>query len=87
MTSGIREADLRQLGGSRRELNIFHLIFDDLFWDNIVTETNRFADQVRENPRRRRELDDTWFPIDAIEIKRYVAFAIIMAQLKNQGYK
>lgn len=83
MTPGIREAALRQLGRSRRELDIFHLIFDDIFWDNIVTETNRYADQIRENPRRRRELDDTWFPVDVIEIKRYVTLSIIMAQVRK----
>lgn len=65
MTPGIREAALRQLGGSRRELDIFNLIFDDIFWENIVTETNRYADQIRANPRRTREIDDTWFPVDS----------------------
>lgn len=83
MTPGIREAALRQLGGSRRELDIFHLIFDDIFWENMVTETNRYADQIRANPRGTREIDDTWFPVDSNEIKRYFALSIIMAQVKK----
>lgn len=83
MTPGIREAALCQLGGSRRELDIFNLIFDDIFWENIVTETNRYADQIRANPRRTREIDDTWFPVDSNEIKRYFALSIIMAQVKK----
>lgn len=75
MTPGIREAALCQLGGSRRELDILNLIFDEIFWENIVTETNRYADQIRANPRRTREIDYTWFldTVDSNEIKRYFA--------------
>lgn len=85
MTPGIREAALYQLGGSRRELDIFNIIFDEIFWENIVTETNRYADQIRANPRRTREIDDTWFLdiVDSNEIKRYFALSIIMAQVKR----
>lgn len=39
MTPGIKETALR-LRGSRRELGIFNVIFDGIFWENIVTETN-----------------------------------------------
>nr|XP_022921145.1 piggyBac transposable element-derived protein 4-like [Onthophagus taurus] len=83
MTPGIRAAALRQLGGSRRQLDVFNLIFDDVFWENIVTETNRYADQIRTNSRRTRQIDDSWFPVDSNEIKRYFALTIIMAQVKK----
>ena len=66
MTPGIKEAALRQLGGNKRELDIFNIIFDNMFWENIVTETNRYADQIQTNPNRIRRIDDTWFPVETV---------------------
>ncbi|XP_017759329.1 PREDICTED: piggyBac transposable element-derived protein 4-like [Eufriesea mexicana] len=83
MTPGISEAALCQLGGSRGEFDTFNLTFDDIFWNNIVTETNQYANQLRENPHTRRKIDETWFPVDSTEIKRYFALTIIMAQIKK----
>lgn len=40
-TSGIRAEILDQLGESKRELDFFNIMFDNVFWDNIVQETNR----------------------------------------------
>lgn len=80
MTPGLTEEALCQLGG---EFDIFNLIFDDIFWNNIVTETNQYADQIRENPHRTREIDDAWFLVDSTEMKRYFALTIIMSQVKK----
>ena len=83
MTPDIREAALRPLGGSRKELDTFNEIFDDIFWEIIVTETNWYADQIRANQIRTRKINDTWFPIDSNEIKRYFTLSIIKAQVKK----
>ncbi|KAK2578604.1 hypothetical protein KPH14_012223 [Odynerus spinipes] len=83
MTPGLTEGALCQLGGNGGEFDIFNLIFDDIFWNNIVTETNQYADQIRENPHRTRDIDDAWFPVDSTEMKRYFALTIIMSQVKK----
>ncbi|KAK1117328.1 hypothetical protein K0M31_016702 [Melipona bicolor] len=82
-TPGIKEAALRQLGGNKIKLDIFNIIFDNMFWENIVTKTNRYADQIRTKTNRIRRIDNTWFPVDSNEIRRYFALSIIMSQVKK----
>ncbi|CAD1475377.1 unnamed protein product, partial [Heterotrigona itama] len=60
-------------------IDIFNMIFD-MFWKNIVTETNQYAEQTINNKNKRRKIDETWFPVDCNEIKMYFALRIITAQ-------
>ena len=52
-TPGIKLATLYQLGANKTELDIFNTIFGNMFWGNIVTETNRYAQQIRNNKNKR----------------------------------
>lgn len=45
---GIKE----QLDKNCSKLDIFYTIFDNIFWEVIVTETNRYADQVISDENR-----------------------------------
>lgn len=82
-TPGIRVAILDQLGRSKRELDFFYIMFDNVFWDNIVTETNRYAGQTIINENKRKKIDETWILVNCNEIKIYFALCIIMAQVKK----
>lgn len=82
-TPGIRPEIQNQLGGSKKELDFFNIIFDNVFWDNIVQETNRYAEEITNCTHKRRIIDETWMPIDRDEIKVYFALCIIMAQVKK----
>ncbi|XP_076652738.1 piggyBac transposable element-derived protein 4 isoform X1 [Halictus rubicundus] len=82
-TPGIRVAILDQLGESKRELDVFDIMFDNVFWENIVTETNRYAERTIINENERRKIDESWTPVDCNEIKIYFALCIIMAQVKK----
>lgn len=37
---GIKMATLSQLGKKKKELDFFNIIFNNIFWENIVTEIN-----------------------------------------------
>ena len=55
----------------------FHLI--DHAIDLIVTETNRFAEDYSwENP----DSSDSWTPVDAVEIKEFISFFLLMGITK-----
>ncbi|XP_066585582.1 piggyBac transposable element-derived protein 4-like [Prorops nasuta] len=82
-TPGITAAIQDQLGGSKRELDFFNIIFDNVFWDNIVQETNRYAEKIKSHTHTKRIMDETWMPVDRNEIKIYFALCIIMAQVKK----
>ena len=80
---GIKMATLSQLSENKKELDIFYVILDNIFWENIVTETNRYANQIMNNKNKRVKKDETWFPVDCGEIKIYFALCIIMAEVKK----
>ena len=80
---GIKMATLSQLSENKKELDIFYVILDNIFWENIVTETNRYANQIMNNKNKRVKIDETWFPVDCGEIKIYFALCIIMAEVKK----
>ncbi|CAL7934534.1 unnamed protein product [Xylocopa violacea] len=82
-TPGIRAAILDQLGRSKRELDFFYIMFDNVFWDNIVQETNRYAEQTISYKHKRKGINETWIPVDCNEIKIYFALCIIMAQVRK----
>ena len=52
---GVKMATLSQLGENKKELDIFYVILDNIFWENIVTETNRYANQIMNNKNKRDE--------------------------------
>lgn len=58
-TPGVSVAILDQLGGSKRELDYSYIMFDNVFWDNIVTETNRYVGQAIINENKRKKIDET----------------------------
>ena len=60
---GIKMATLSQLSENKKELDIFYVILDNIFWENIVTETNRYANQIMNNKNKRVKIDETWFTI------------------------
>ena len=76
-------ATLSQLGENKKELDIFYVILDYIFWEDIVTETNRYANQIMNNKNKRVKIDETWFPVDCGEIKIYFALCIIMVEIKK----
>ena len=80
---GVKMATLSQLGENKKELDIFYVILDNIFWENIVTETNRYANQIMSNKNKRLKIDETWFPVDCGEIKIYFALCITMAEVKK----
>ncbi|XP_043529386.1 piggyBac transposable element-derived protein 4-like [Frieseomelitta varia] len=80
---GVKMATLSQLSENKRELDVFNVIFENVFWENIVTETNRYAEQIINNKNKKRKIDETWVPVDCDEIKIYFALCIIIAQVKK----
>ncbi|XP_043498457.1 piggyBac transposable element-derived protein 4-like [Polistes fuscatus] len=81
-TCGVENYVLDQLETNYGLLDLFFIIFDDNLWDIVVTETNRYAEQIMSNGRRRK-LDDGWFPITKDEILAYYALCILIAQIKK----
>ena len=73
----VKMATLSQLGKNKQELDIFYVILDYIFWENIVTERNRYANQIMNNKNKRVKIDETCFPVDCGEIKIYFALCII----------
>jgi hypothetical protein len=54
-----------------------------MFWDNIVQETNRYAEKIISHEHTRMIIDETWTPVDCNEQKIYFALCIIMTQVKK----
>ena len=55
----VKMATLSQLGKNKQELDIFYVILDYIFWENIVTERNRYANQIMNNKNKRVKIDET----------------------------
>jgi hypothetical protein len=63
-------------------LDVFQLKVNDSLWDEIATETNRFAVQYHEknpNSPTRSQL----FPTTSQKMKAYFALCVFIAQVKN----
>ncbi|XP_015437848.1 PREDICTED: piggyBac transposable element-derived protein 4-like [Dufourea novaeangliae] len=79
---GVKGYVLDRLGTNDGLLDLFLIIFNENLWDIVVTETNRYAEQIMSNGRRRKQ-DDGWFPVTKDEILAYYALCILMAQIKK----
>ncbi|KAG7202527.1 hypothetical protein KM043_009727 [Ampulex compressa] len=75
---GIKASVLNNLSDNPRILDRFFIKFDNKFWEILVAETNRFADQTIHGERKKRYVEDTWYPVTLDEIKAYYALCILM---------
>ncbi|KAK2575211.1 hypothetical protein KPH14_002631 [Odynerus spinipes] len=82
---GIKASVLNNLGANPRILDLFFIIFDNKFWEILVTETNPFADQTIHDERKKRYVDDTWYSVTSDETKAYYALCILMGQVKKSN--
>ncbi|KAL6419436.1 hypothetical protein ACFW04_011413 [Cataglyphis niger] len=71
------------LSTSKEEMEVFNIMFNSIFWENLVTETNLYAEQIINNENKRRKIDEAWFAIDCDELKIYIALCIIAAEVKK----
>lgn len=67
-------------------LGLFSIIFDNKLWEILVTETNRFAYQTMHDERKRRKVDDAWYPITLDEIKAYYALCMLRLEAYHRPY-
>jgi hypothetical protein len=80
--SGIKPAIIRNLPPKPNPLDVFQFMVHDSLWDEIATETNRFAVQYHgKNPNSptRSQL----FPKTSQEMKACFALCVLMAQVKK----
>jgi hypothetical protein len=69
---GIKPAIIRNLPPEPHPLEVFQLMVHDSLWDEIATETNRFAVQfLDKNPNS--PTVSKWFPTTSDELKAYFA--------------
>ena len=79
---GINPAIIRNLSPEPNPLEVFQLMVHDSLWDEIATETNRFAVQFYDkNPNS--PTISHWFPTTSHEIKAYCALCVLMSQVKK----
>ena len=52
---GVKVATLSQFGENEKELDIFYVMLDYTLWENIVTETNRHANQIMNDKNKKTE--------------------------------
>jgi hypothetical protein len=80
--SGIKQVIIRNLPPEPNPLDSFQLMVHNSQWNEIATETNRFAVQYHEkNPNS--PTRSQWFPTTSQEMKAYFALCVLMAQVKN----
>jgi len=78
----IKPAIIQNLPPEPNPLEVFQLMVHDSLWDEIATETNRFAVQFYDkNPNS--PTISQWFPTLSHEIKAYFALCVLTAQLKK----
>ncbi|XP_023288038.1 piggyBac transposable element-derived protein 4-like [Orussus abietinus] len=79
---GVKDYVLDQLETHDGLLDLFFIVFDDSFWDIVVTQTNLYAQQIMSNGRRKK-VDDGWFPVTKDEMLAYYALCVLMTQVKK----
>ena len=82
---GIKASVLNNVSDNPRILDLLFITFDNKFWEILVTEANRFVDQTIHDERKKRYVDDTWYPVTLDEIKAYYALYILMGQVKKSN--
>jgi hypothetical protein len=83
---GIKPAIIRNLPPEPNPLEVFQLMVHDSLWDEIATETNRFAVQFyAKNPNS--PTISQWFPTTSHEMKAYFALCVLMAQVKKPNFQ
>ena len=83
---GIKPAIIRNLPPEPNPLEVFQLMVHDSLWDEITTETNRFAVQFYDkNPNS--PTISQWFPTTSHKIKAYCALCVLMSQVKKPNLR
>jgi hypothetical protein len=83
---GMKPAIIRNLPPDTNPMEVFQLMVHDSLWDEITTETNRFAVQFYEkNPNS--PTISQWFPTTSHEIKAYCALCVLMSQVKKPNLR
>lgn len=81
---GINKTILNRLGATPTAREMFEEFFDDVFWQTLTTETNRYAQQIIDGPQaEKKKIDENWYPVTVDEMKAYMALSIIMSQVKK----
>lgn len=71
------------MGNDPSALKVFEEVFANEFWETLVEETNRYAEQVIGDETKKKKIDDEWFPVSIDEMKAFMALSIIMTQVKK----
>ena len=58
---------------------ILYLFFTDQVWDTIVTESNKYAEQVMFKKHSTNEMYDAWTKITEEEIRAYIGMCLLMS--------
>ena len=69
---GIKPAKIRNLPPEPNPLEVFQFMVHDSLWDEIATETNRYAIQFYDKNPNSPKISQ-WFPTTSHEIKAYCA--------------
>lgn len=81
---GINKTVLNRIGEEPTVREMFEEFFDETFWRTLVTETNRFGQQIIDGePSKKKKIDEKWTPVTVDEMKAYFALSIIMSQVKK----
>ena len=83
---GIKPAIIRNLPLEPNPLEVFQLMVHDSLWNEIATETNRFAVQFSDKSPNFPTISQ-WLPTTSHEIKAYCALCVLMSQVKRPNLR
>ncbi|XP_012244020.1 uncharacterized protein LOC100749365 [Bombus impatiens] len=72
---GIKASVLNNVSDNPRILNLFFITFDNKFWEILVTETNRFADQTIHDELKKRAVLETPIFRQTMPFMRFLHFS------------